>query len=194
MRKLLLAFPILGLLVLAAGCSVPLKAKAPVERPPLDVPPPPPRVIEPAPVPEAPPEPVPELPPAPTPARPSRPAASRPNTATSTEPKPEAKPETPSTETAPPPTPPPASVPQLRTPQTADGSEADKNVRATVERAKSGLNSVNFAMLSNERKKAYNDAKAFIQASEEALKQNNYALAQSLATKAETLAHELSGR
>src|SRR5689334_6911118 len=191
MRTLLLAVPLLGLALLAAGCSVPLKAKAPVERPALDVPPPPPRVIEPAPIPDPPPEPVPDLPPAPAPTKPARPAAPRPNTAES---KPETKPDTPPAEaTAPAPTPPP-SVPQLRTPQTADGSEAEKNVRSTLDRAKGVLNSVPFNSLSNERKKGYNDAKAFIQAAEEALTKNNYVFAQSLATKAENLAHELSGR
>jgi hypothetical protein len=195
MRTLLLAAPLLGLALLGAGCSVPLKAKAPVERPPLDVPPPPPRVIEPAPIPDPPPEPVPDLPPAPAPAKPTRPAQPRPNSNNSAETKPETKPDTPPAEaTTPAPTAPTPPAPQLRTPQTADGSEAEKNVRTTLDRAKGVLNTVPFNSLSNERKKGYNDAKAFIQAAEEALKQNNYVFAQSLATKAENLAHELSGR
>ncbi len=195
MRKLLLAVPMLGALLLASGCAVPLKAKAPIERPPLDVPPPPPRVIEPAPVMDSPPEPVPDLPPAPAPTRPNnRPAQPKPTTPSAPESKPEPKPDQTVTDNAPAAPTPPASVPQLRTPQTADGSEADKNVRATLERAKSILNTVNFNPLSNERKKAYNDAKAFIQQAEEALKQSNYVFAQGMATKAETLAHELSGR
>ena len=52
----------------------------------------------------------------------------------------------------------------------------------------------NFGPLSNERKKAYNDAKLFLQQAEEALKQGNFAFAQGVATKAETLARELAGR
>jgi hypothetical protein len=199
MKTLWLALPLLGLASLVSGCSVPLKAKAPVERPALDIPPPPPRVIEPAPAPDVPPEPVPELPPAPAPAKPNannnRPAQPRPNNPTAAaETKPEAKPDTAVTDSAPAPPATPPSVPQLRTPQTADGSEAEKNVRSTLDRAKSVLNTVNFNPLSNERKKAYNDAKAFIQQAEEAIKQGNYVFAQGVATKAETLAHELAGR
>ena len=89
---------------------------------------------------------------------------------------------------------PPANPPQLRTPQTADGTEAEKTVRTTIDRARNVLNTVNFNPLSNERKKAYNDAKAFIQQAEDAAKQGNYVFAQSLANKAETLATELAGK
>ena len=66
--------------------------------------------------------------------------------------------------------------------------------RARSSGAKNLLGTVNYNQLSNERKKAYNDAKAFIQQAEDALKQSNYVFAQSLATKAETLAKELAGR
>ncbi len=183
MRKLSAVF-LLGLVVLASACASTVKAKVPVERPNLDVPPPPPRVIEPAPVPEAPPDPVPDLPPPPAPTKP-RPSPPRPQPAeVKVEPKPETPPETT-------PAPPP---PQLRTPQTADGTEVERTVRATLERAKNLLGTVNYNQLSNERKKAYNDAKAFIQQAEDALKQSNYVFAQSLSTKAETLAIELAGR
>ena len=124
MKKLLLAVPLLGWLCLASACAATVKAKAPVERPNLDVPPPPPRVIEPAPVPETLPEPVPELPPPPAPAKP-RPQP-RPQPA---EPKGESKPEQAPPETGRRARPPPNQVPQLRTPQTADGTEAEKTVR-----------------------------------------------------------------
>jgi outer membrane biosynthesis protein TonB len=189
MRKLPLAFLLLGSLSLASACASTVKAKTPVERPNLDVPPPPPRVVEPAPVPEAPPEPVPDLPPPPAPIKPKpTPPRTQP-----TEPKPESKPEQPPPDNvqSSPPTP---MVPQLQTPQTADGTEAEKNVRSTLERAKSVLGTVNYSPLSKERKKAYNDAKAFIHQAEDAIKQGNYVFAQSLATKAETLATELGGR
>ena len=188
MKRLLLAVPLLGWLALASACAATVKTKAPVERPNLDVPPPPPRVIEPAPVPEALPDPVPELPPPPAPTKP-RPQP-RPQPA---EPKAESKPEQ-APESGTTSAPPANQVPQLRTPQTADGTEAEKTVRATLERAKAVLNTVNFNPLSNERKKAYNDAKAFIQQAEDAVKDRNYVFAQSLATKAETLATELAGR
>jgi len=189
MKKLLLGVPLIGWLALASACATHVKAKAPIERPNLDVPPPPPRVVEPAPVPDVTPEPVPDLPPVPAPARP-RPPQPRPQPA---EPKAEAKPEQAPAEsgTAAAPANPP---PQLRTPQTADGPEAEKSVRTTIDRARNVLNTVNFNPLSNERKKAYNDAKAFIQQAEDAAKNGNYVFAQSLANKAETLATGLAGK
>jgi hypothetical protein len=82
----------------------------------------------------------------------------------------------------------------LRTPQTADTSAAAKSVRTTIDTARGTLNGVNFGLLSNVRKKAYNDAKLLIQQAEDALKEGNLAFAQGLATKAETLAKELAGR
>jgi hypothetical protein len=197
-RKFWPILALLGLVPLTSACSTALKAKAPVERPAMEVPPPPPRVIEPTPVADSPPEPVPDLPPAPAPARPPR--STQPRASANTPPadsRQEPKPETPAAavDSAPAPQPAtPTTVPQLRTPQTADGSEAERTVRTTLDRAKSVLGTVNFNPLSNERKKAYNDAKAFIQQAEEALKQGNYVFAQGVATKAETLAHELAGR
>jgi hypothetical protein len=189
MRRFLLAVPLVVLISVAGACAA-AQAKAPIERPALDVPPPPPRVVEPAPVADAPLEPVPELPPAPAPPRP-RPTPPR-NTAPA-EPKPETKQDQPPTDAAVGASPPP-SVPQLRTPQTADGTEAERNVRTTLDRAKANLAVVNYGPLSDERKKAYNDAKAFIQQAEDAIKQGNFVFAQGVATKADTLAHELSGR
>jgi hypothetical protein len=162
----------------------------------MNVPPPPPRIIEPSP--EPPPEPVNDLP-SPTASssnpgavRPPRPAAPKPEAKTDPPaelPKPEApkpqevKPDTPAD---------PAT--QLRTPQTADTSGAARNVHATVERANTMLGIVDYGPLSNNRKKAYNDAKRFIRQAEDALKRGNFAFAQGVATKAETLARELSGK
>ena len=85
-------------------------------------------------------------------------------------------------------------APQLRTPQTADTTEAERNVRTTIDRANKSLGGVNYAPLNNDRKKAYNDAKMFIQEAEEALKRGNFVFAQGVATKAETLARELAGK
>ena len=48
--------------------------------------------------------------------------------------------------------------------------------------------------MNNERKKAYNDAKLFIQQAEDAIKQGNFVFAQGMANKAETLARELAGK
>ena len=63
-----------------------------------------------------------------------------------------------------------------------------------IESARNTLNSVNFGPLSKERKKAYNDAKLFLQQAEDALKDGNLVFAESMAKKAETLDKELAGR
>lgn len=180
-----------------SGCaSAQAKAKA-NERPALDVPPPPARVIEPAAEPDL--EPVNELPVTPPVTLEPRPGRTG---SRESAPKPEApKPaepkagEQPATEPVPPVPPPPSTPPaQLKTPQTADSNNAARTVRATIDRANGLLNGVNYGPLSNERKKAYDDAKRFIQQAEEALKQGNFVFAQGVATKAETLARELSGK
>ena len=64
----------------------------------------------------------------------------------------------------------------------------------TIDRANGLLNGIDYRVLSNVRKKAYDDAKRFIQQAEEGLKDGNMVFAQAVATKAETLARELSGR
>lgn len=175
------------------GCAS-VGAKAPVVRPALVVPPAPPRIIEPAPL-DSSPDPVPELPapggvPAAPPARPGR---SAPRESAKPEPP---KPVEPKPVDPPPVEPPPPATPvaQLRTPQTADSSGAAKAVRTTLDTAQGVLNSVNYAPLSNVRKKAYNDAKLFIHQAEDALKEGNLVFAQAVANKAESLAKELAGR
>ena len=188
MRKLLLIAPLVGLA--AAGCAS-VQAKV-AERPPLSVPAPPPHVVEPPP---EEPEPVEDLPPAPNPPAPrSRPSPRSQPSESKTEAKP---PETKPAETPPvePPAPAPVSPPaQLRTPQTADTDGAAKAVQATIDRARGMLGTVNYGPLSNERKKAYNDAKLFLQQAEDALKQGNFVFAQGVATKAEIISKELSGK
>lgn len=194
MRRLLLLLIVLAPL---AGCAAASASGKVAGGPALNVPPPPEHVVEP---PIEPTEPVPDLPP-PNPAagtRPSRPAANAPKSS-GAETKTEAKPgETKPPETEPPPIapvppPPPAPNAQLRTPATAD-TNAEKTVRDTIDRARGTLATVNYGPLSNERKKAYNDVKSFMQQAEDALKQGNLVFAQAVATKAETLAKELSGR
>jgi outer membrane biosynthesis protein TonB len=194
MRKLLFIISLVVLAPLASACASASAKVNPADRPPLAVPPPPARVIEPAPQPDPVPEPVPELPPAPAPTRPSRPTRDAgPKQEPPKPPEPKAGEATPTDTPAPAPTA-PQTAPQLRTPQTADSSEAERNVRATIDRANKLLAGVNYGPLNNERKKAYNDAKMFIQQAEEASKQSNFVFAQGVANKAETLARELAGR
>jgi hypothetical protein len=186
MRKDLVALPLIALI--ATGCaSAQANGKA-SDRPALSVPPPPPRIIEPA---EIPPEPAPvaELPPVSSAAPPrSTPRPTTPRAAAS-DPKPEAKPADPPPPSVEPPPPAPA-----RPPQTADTSAAAKAVRTTIDTARGILNGVNFGPLSNVRKRAYNDVKLLLQQAEDALKEGNFAFAQGVANKAETLAKELAGR
>ena len=198
MRAPILAVPLVALAALWGSACASAAAKAPADRPALNVPPPPPRVLEPPA--ELDPEPVGELPSPPT----TTPAASRPNRQresknnTAAEAKPDVKPEPkPAEVTPPPPEPaaPPAAPPaQLRTPQTADPSGAAKTVQATIDRARASLNTINYNIQSDERKKAYNDVKRFINQAEDAMKQGNYVFGQAVAAKAETLARELAGK
>lgn len=200
MRRFLWVFPAVLVVPMLSGCAaLSARGKAP-ELPPMNVPPPPPRVIEPAPEPL--PEPVADLPPPPvnsTVARSNpRPPASRPAPqaeAAKPDPKPAEPVPTPPQDPAPVPQPPPVPPDaQLRTPQTADTSNAEKNIRATVDRAKGLLQNVDYRLLNSERKKAYNDSQQFRRQAEEALKQGNLELALAVANKAETLAKELAGK
>jgi len=186
-RRIALGFSALAVLALTGCASV--QAKGPVDRPALIVPPPPARIVEPA---EVPPEPVSELPPvssgASRSARPTSPKSEPPKAA-------ETKAgQDPTPPVEPPPPAPSAPPAQLRTPQTADASSAAKAVRNTIDTARGILYGVNFGPLSNEQKKAYNDAKLFLQQAEEGLKEGNLAYAQGVANKAQTLARELARR
>ncbi len=192
MRKILLVVPLLA--IAAGGCASASASGKSKDVPALNVPPPPPRVIEPSPDPL--PEPVSELPTTPT----ATPSAPKPNRTreqrpAATEAKPGEKPtEPPPPEPAPVAPPPVAPPAQLRTPETADGSNAAKTVRSTIDRTHQLFSGINYQSLSKDRKKAYDDAKRFIQQAEDALKQGNIVFAQGVATKAETLAKELAGR
>jgi hypothetical protein len=194
MKKLLVVVALAGFA--GSGCaSAHAKGKS-EERPALMVPPPPPRLIEPAePLPAEPVADPPNPPSGTQPPRPGRPA-SRETQPKSSEVKPDPKavevPPLPPVAEAPPAVVPPAA--QLRTPQTADASGTAKAVRTAIDTARGLLNGVDFGPLSNERKKAYNDAKLLIQQAEDGLKQGNLAFAQGVANKAVTLSKELAGR
>ncbi len=195
MKPLQLIIAALVLAVTSACASATAKGKS-KDAPPLNVPPAPARIIEPGPEPL--PEPVGELP-----TTPASPSTGAPKSNRSREPvrPPEPKPNEPkpvepaATPEPAPVTAPPAQPPaQLRTPQTADTSNAAKTVRTTIDKASELLNGIDYRVLSNVRKKAYDDAKRFIQQAEQGLKEGNLVFAQAVAVKAETLARELSGR
>jgi hypothetical protein len=198
MRQLQWALAALALVPMLSGCSaLSAKGRAP-DLPPMNVPPPPERVIEPAPVPL--PEPVPDLPAAPPVTSNTRNAPRPPATrsASQTEAKPaDPKPVEPPPPQDPAPVPqPPSAAPtaQLLTPQTADKNNAEKTIRAVLARAGGLLANVDYRLLNNERKKAYDDSQRYIKQSEDALKEGNFVFAQAVAAKAETLARELAGK
>jgi outer membrane biosynthesis protein TonB len=186
MKRRLLLLLISALLAPLAACAS-AQAKAPIERPNLDVPPPPPRVIEPAFPAETPtPDPVADLPAAPTTAKP-RPATPTRDTSKPAEtPKPE-----PVTEQPPVSTPPPAPLPPLRTPNSPD---AGKQVQEVIDRALAALNAIDYRVLTNERRAQYDNAKLLVKQAEDAVKAGNFDFAKNLADKAERIAKELQAR
>jgi hypothetical protein len=134
-------------------------------------------------------EPVPDLP-APAPPTPPRRAPATNREPARTEPKPEAPPTEPVVSAPAPVTAPP----QLRTPATADGAEADRQVRAVLENARQTLASIDYRRLSKARQKEYNDAGRLITQAEDHLKTSSFELARNLAEKADGIAKELKGR
>jgi hypothetical protein len=179
---------LLLLLVLAplTGCAA-AQAKTPIERPNLEVPPPPPRVIEPVtPVEVPPPDPVGDLPASPATPR-QRPASQR-------EPaKPAESPRTDPVVEQPAVTPPPATppLPPLRTPSAPD---AAVQVRQIIDRATGTLNSIDYRALSQGQRAQYDNAKLLIKQAEDAVKASNFDFGRNLADKAERIAKELQGR
>lgn len=182
----------LGAGLLSSAC-VTTRAQTPTQRPALEVPPVPPRVIEPVLPPEpATLEPIGELPTAPAP--PSRPRQNPPRD-TAREAKSEAKPpEAPPVEANPAPvTPPPQPVGPLRTSRTADGPQAERQIKDIIGRANGLLAKVDYQKLSVAMQKAYNEAKQFAELAEAAIKDAKFDYALELAEKAETLARGLQG-
>lgn len=192
MKSLAVVLVVLAMGAVSAACATTL-AQAPATRlPALEVPPVPPRVIEPPPPPLPTPQPDPvDEPPA---ALPPTTAKPRPQPRDNTQ-----KPETKPPDTAPAEQPPvaaantPPAVAPLRTSRTADGVQAERQIREIIGRANGLLGKVNFQKLSAERQKAYNQAKQFIEGAEAAIRDAKFEYALELADKAETLAKELQG-
>ena len=177
-------------LLLPAGACASAHARAPVEPLSLEVPPAPPRVIDPAPV-EPPPIPLVEDLAAPAASSPTVPKPRPQNRdANRPESKPEVKPETPEPEAVPP----PAPIAPLRTGTSANGPEAERQIRDTLSRANKLLETVDVRGLSEDRKAAYDSVKDSISRAVEALKASNVVVARSLADRAENIARLLISR
>lgn len=186
---------VLGLGIFAAGAAGCTKAAAKTvpDGPPLDVPAPPARMIALAeePIATAPAEPL-EPAPAPTsttrrparrPPNNSNEATTKPDPPTPAEsPAPQAAPAEPAVSTTPP-------APTLRAP-----GSAEKPIRDLVARAQRDLSRVDYAKLTEDGRTQYEQSKRFVQQAEQALKDQNFVFAQTLADKAATLAAELLGR
>ena len=151
--------------------------------PPLDVPAPPPRVVLPVEVEaEAPPTepgPPPEEPrPTPAPARP----------------RPTGPVEPPRAAEEPPKSPPAATSPATTTLQTtpaAKQGEVERAIRATMARASSDLNRIDYRALNADARTQYDTAKRFIEQADDAIRMKNLPFAKNLADKAATLAVQL---
>lgn len=178
-----------GICAMAAGGCTRAQAKTVPDGPPLDVPAPPARVIAAAeePIATAPAEP---LEPAPAPTSTTRRPVRRP-----ANPEPAQKQEaTPPAEAPLPQNTPPepaitAPAPTLRAP-----GSAEKPIRDLVARAQRDLSRVDYAKLTEPGKTQYEQSKRFAEQAEQALKDQNFGYAQTLADKAATLAAELLGR
>ena len=180
MKSLVVALTVLTALAASTACKT-ARAETPIERPNLDVPPPPPRVIEPVLV-EAAAEPVVESPATPTASPKPKPGPTKEPPA----PKPEAKPETPVEAPAP-----AAPSTQLRTPGMPEGPEAERQIRAILARADAMLKSINRRTLSRERQISFDSAIRFLNEGDRELRAGNYVLAKELAEKSEKLAKEI---
>ena len=180
-----------ALLLLLAGCAHRHPKTATVIEPPqpLAVPAPPPRVILP-PQPEAQ-EPVEE----PQPTNASRPRPRNQGRPTTEAP----KTDTPKAEVPPQasPTPAPESQPQPEKPsqdlQPADAA-GEAAIRQQIGRARQDLKRVNYAGLSTDMKTQFDQAKRFLDLSEQNLKEHNFLLASTLADKAGAIAELLTRR
>ena len=158
---------------------------------PLDMPAPPPRDVAPNET-DAPPLPATLVP------EPARSAPARPRPA----PREQPRPEPPKPDAAPPPPPEPTKPAEeparppttLQTAPATVESEQERAIRATLARATSVLNRVDYRALSADARTQYDAAKRFIQQAEEAMRTKNLVFARTIADKASVLAAQLGGR
>lgn len=186
MRTTLRAIALIGLAAIGGAACTTTKAATPIERPALEVPPPPPRVVEPIPVPPPQLQPVESLGPG------APPVPSRPRPAAKETQKPDSKPEDP--KAVEPATPPAQAPPVLRMPETVNTAQLTMQIQEAIARSKAILAKVDYRRLSPVAVKAYKESQMFAQQAEDALKASNLPFAKELADKAERLARELQGR
>jgi outer membrane biosynthesis protein TonB len=180
----------------AAGCAR-AKAKTVPDAPALDMPAPPPRDVEltetePPPPATLPSEPARATTPRPRPAPPTAPRTNNNEPARNEAPKP--------AEAAPPPVeirpaeeaPRPPTTLQT-TPAQAEG-EVERTIRATLTRATSDLNRIDYRVLNADARVQYDTAKSFLRQADQAIRAKNLVFAKNLADKAAALATQLGGK
>ena len=195
MRRLALSL-IVSLMPIAAACAH-ARANTTPDSPTLEVPAPPGHDVEPVE-----PEPVTSTPlpgdaeePRRNPARP-RPVAPRepakaPEPAKPEPSRPEPQSEPPKLESKPDETRP--ALPLQTTPATAEG-EAERTIRATMTRATTDLNRIDYRALSADGRSQYDQAKRLLRQADEAMREKNLVFARSVADKAATIATQLARR
>jgi len=187
---------LVALLTLAAAGCTRAHAKVSPDNPPLDVPLPPEHDVEPTETDTPAPVPLPQEPARTAPPRRNAPSPrEQPRTDPQRPPQP-AQPEAapaPSAELPKPEEAPRAAAPLQTMPTTAEG-EAERTIRATLARANTDLNRVDYRALNSDARNQYDTAKRIIRQADEAIRAKNLVFAKTLADKAASLAVQLAGR
>src|SRR5262245_9148388 len=180
----------------AAGCTH-AKAKTSPDVPALDMPAPPPRDIEPSETETPQPATLPAeparnaIPQRPRPA-PASPAPRPSETARPEPPKPEPPPATPIIEAPKPDEPKPSTT--LQTMPSGNDGEVERSIRATLARASTDLEHIDYRRLNADARTQYDTAKSFVRQADVAIRAKNLVYAKNLAEKAAALATQLGGK
>jgi outer membrane biosynthesis protein TonB len=183
---------LLVLLSLVASGCVRTAAKTTPDAPPLDMPAPPAREMEPNDAETPQPVPLVSEPARSTPLRPRPVPREQPPRIEPPKPEPP-KPEPPPVEPVKPPEE-PAKTPSLQTTPATAESEVERGIRASLARATSALNRIDYRVLNADAKIQYDTAKRWIRQADDALRTKNLVFAKDAAAKAAALAAQLGGR
>ena len=102
-------------------------------------------------------------------------------------PEPAPEPETPRAEE-------PPKAPLLQTSQSQNEVQTERDIKATLTRAASDLNRIDYRMLNADARTQYDAAKSFIDQAEKAVRARNLVFAKTLADKAALIATQLGGK
>jgi hypothetical protein len=177
---------------IASACTH-AQAKTTPEMPPLEMPVPPPRDVQPTEVEAPPPLPLVSEPAHNPPARlrPAPPARTEPAKAAAEPPKPEPAPVI---EQPKPADEPPKPLTTLQTTPPAAEGEVERGIRASIQRANTDLNRIDYRALNSDARTQYDSAKRFLQTADDAIRTKNLVLAKTVAEKAAVIAAQLAGR